>query len=110
MLQVIINKLRVCFCDIKLFLASCNTNTMENIRISSIKKAASSFLDMKSKNDPVQNQTELQSEYISETKEPNGYFQTNGSNESDKYGNKIRHFKLILLLKFNDKTYLIQLI
>ena len=63
---------------------------------------------MKNKNDPVQNQTEPQSDYISETKEPNGYFQTNGCNESDKYGNKIRHFKLILLLKF--KTYLIQLI
>ena len=100
MLQVVINKLRVCFCDIKLFLASCNTNTMENMRISSIKKAASSFLDMKNKNDPVQNQTEPQSEYISETKEPNGYFQTNGCNESDKYGNNIRLIKLIPTLKF----------
>ena len=79
---------------------------MENIRISSIKKAASSFLDMKNKNDPVQNQTEPQSEYISETKEPNGYFQTNGCNESDKYGNNIRLLKLIAILEL----YLIQLI
>ena len=54
---------------------------------------------MKNKNDPVQNQTEPQSEYISETKEPNGYFQTNGCNESDKYGNNIRLLKLIPIVK-----------
>ena len=91
MLKAIINKLRVCFCDLKIFLASYSTHRMENIRISSIKKAASSFLDKKNKIDPIQNEAGPQSEYISETKEPNGYFQGNSCNESDKYGNRNQH-------------------
>ena len=94
MLKAIINKLRVCFCDLQIFLASYNTKRMENIRISSIKKAASSFLDKKNKIDPIQNQADPQSDYTSETNGPNGYFQSNGCNESDKYGNKISIFNI----------------